>query len=264
MPDDGHKDIWVRPEPSQHPTLADGEIHIWRIALDAATNAQHSNILSPDEHERAERLKIPAFKARFVAGRIALRYVLGSYLNISPAAVRFQYNPHGKPEIADPDHDGGVNDLRFNLTHSDSLALLALCHKHPIGIDLERVRHLSESETEYIANSAFTATEREALAQLSDSAYLPAFFRCWTRKEAVMKAHGTGFRLAQAFTVSVDDTPKIIEANESIGVSWTILNIPIDAPFVAALAISALSPSFSLRLFLSSDTPAVTKCKTTL
>lgn len=247
MPDDTHKGIWVNSDASQHPTLAEGEIHIWRIALDAATAVQTSGVLSQDEHERAERLKIPVVKARFVAGRIALRQILAGYLGITPSAVRFQYHPHGKPEIANSDHDSGVNDLQFNLAHSESLALLAVRHKHPIGVDLERIRHLNKSEAEYIASSAFTPAEREALAQFSDATYLPAFFRCWTRKEAVMKAHGAGFRLAQAFTVSVDDTPKVIEAYELAGLSWTILDIPIDALYVAALA-TAMKTS-ALRLF---------------
>lgn len=262
MPDDTHQDAWIISGVTQHPTLAAEEIHVWQIVLDAATDVQSSDILSPDEQERAERLKIPTVKARFVAGRIALRQILSKYLDSSPADVRFQYNPHGKPEITAP--YSSVNNLHFNLAHSDSLALLAVRRKHPIGIDLERVRLLTEAEAEYIAKSAFTPGERDALAQLSGVDYLPAFFRCWTRKEAIMKAHGAGFRIAQAFTVSIDDTPKVIEADVSVGINWTLFEVPIDTPYVASLATTTISTSFSRRFFTSSDTLAVTKCKTTL
>lgn len=242
-----HNGVWVNTETSQHPTLAEGEIHIWRIELDAAADAQAFDILSPDERARAERLKIPLVRARFVAGRTALRRLLGSYLGIMPQAVHIQYTPHGKPEIANADHGG----LQFNLAHSDSLALLAVRRDHPIGIDLEKRRPITDSNAEYIARTAFTPAERDALAQLSSEDYLPAFFRCWTRKEAVMKAHGSGFRLAQSFTVTIDDTPKVIEADEAVGSLWMIFDLPIEPPFIAAIASTATIPTAaaSFRLF---------------
>lgn len=247
MSDDMPNGVWVNAETSQHPTLAEGEIHIWRIELDAAADVQSSEILSPDERVRAERLKIPLVRARFVAGRTALRRLLGSYLGIMPQTVHIQYASHGKPEIANANRGG----LQFNLAHSDSLALLAVLHDHPIGIDLEKLRPITNSNAEYIASTAFTPAERDALAGVSDDAYQIGFFRCWTRKEAVMKAHGDGFRQAQSFTVTIDDTPKVVAADKAVGSRWMIFDLPIELPFIAAIASTATIPTApaSFRLF---------------
>lgn len=246
MSDDMPNGVWVNAETSQHPTLAESDIHIWRIELDAAADAQSFDILSPDERARAERLKIPLVRARFVAGRIALRRILGGYLGIMPQAVPIQYALHGKPEIANANRAG----LQFNLAHSDSLALLAMRRDHPIGIDLEKLRPITDSNAEYIASTAFTPAERDALAGVSEDAYRVAFFRCWTRKEAVMKAHGAGFRLAQSFAVTIDDTPRVLAADDAVGSLWMIFDLPIETPFIAAIAtttpITTAPPSFRL------------------
>jgi len=146
--------------------------------------------LSPDERERAERLRFAKHRHRFVVGRGLLRIILGQMLGLRPEEVCFRYSPRGKPEL---NEEAGADSLRFNLAHSQGLALYALTHERRVGVDLERVR--SDIDAASIAATFFSTREADALRALARDPQSVAFFRAWTLKEAYLKARGDGLAL---------------------------------------------------------------------
>ena len=140
----------------------------------------------------AERIRSESFhferdRRHFIVARAVLRTILGRYLQIEPKRVQFSYGPHGKPELAERAGDG---ELRFNIAHSHELALYAFTRGREIGVDLEYLRNLPDAEQ--IAANFFSARENATLQALSTSQRQQAFFNCWTRKEAYIKAIGKG------------------------------------------------------------------------
>jgi 4'-phosphopantetheinyl transferase len=216
----------------------DGEFRVWRIGLDrpAESVARLARLLDADERERAARFRFERDRMRFQVGRAALRTILGDILGVPPPEVRFAYGAHGKPELAPP---WAASGLRFNVSHSDALALCAVSVHRRVGVDLERLRTLPDLEA--IAARVFSPREQNALGRIPLPERQAAFFTAWTRKEAYVKALGEGFahRLAR-FTVSlapgtparlehVDDDPA--EAGR-----WTLQALAPDPAYVAALA----------------------------
>lgn len=215
------------PPTSARPALTPDAIHVWRIGLGGLPDVA---LLSADERDRATRLKVVTARHRFVSARTHLRLILSRYLDTAPEALRFTHNPHGKPAL-----DGDA--LHFNLSHTDDLGLLAVAMQ-PVGVDVERVRTVSNPD--YIMRSAFTEHERDIIGMLTGDAALIAFWRAWTRKEAIMKLIGVGFRLAQQFSVGVDEPPVMIDSAALLAYhpAPPILH-PLPAPvpdYLAALA----------------------------
>lgn len=168
--------------PRDLPPLAEREVHVFRADCDALPFDRASALLSDDERARGERL--PAGPGRrFVQARAALRAVLGHHLDRDARTLVFAYGAQGKPSVA------GVT-LRFSVTHSRGHALFALAHGVELGVDLEREREVPDALD--IAERMFAPREHAALAALPGPDRLPAFFRCWTRKEAYVKATGQG------------------------------------------------------------------------
>jgi 4'-phosphopantetheinyl transferase len=160
-----------------------GGVDLWRLHLDLpdAELRQRWSDLSTAERERADQLSRPEVRRRFIAARSGLRRVLASYLSVPPRSLEFFKGPQGKPALP-----GGPE---FNLSHSDDLALCAVAHGRQVGIDLERLRCIPERDD--IARQWFREEEREAYHAESASRD-SAFLRLWTRREAYLKAIGTG------------------------------------------------------------------------
>ena len=192
-------ELWREPTGSW--PLGDDEVHVW---LSAPTELEcHAgmllHLLAPDERERAERHRTGGGHARFVIERATLRLLLGSYLGILPAAARLEYGPHGKPALAPGSGDGS---LRFNLSHTHDRALFAFARCRELGVDIEHIRPLPQANL--IAARWFSWAEQAALRALPESEKMAAFFRCWTRKEAYVKAVGGGISLSlSSFDVSL-------------------------------------------------------------
>jgi 4'-phosphopantetheinyl transferase len=183
--------------------LNPGDVRAWLVDLDsglatdeveAAEPGPELEVLSDDERARAARFVRARDRRRFARCRTALREILGGLLGRSPAAVRFLAVGHGKPVldfgamgIAAGD---GLASLRFNLSHSSELALIGVCWGHELGVDLERIKQISEADR--IVASFFSPAERAEFTAIPDHAKPLAFFRGWTRKEAVLKGLGTG------------------------------------------------------------------------
>ncbi|MGA2882261.1 MAG: 4'-phosphopantetheinyl transferase superfamily protein [Bryobacteraceae bacterium] len=144
--------------------------------------------LSPDETARAERFHFPQHRQAFVLGRAVLRALLGSYLGIPAAGVRFVYGPQGKPAL-----ESDACALRFNASNSGNLAAYVFTTGCEIGIDIEQHRALPDFEN--IAHRFFSPDEAAELLGLPASEKTAAFFHCWTRKEAYIKAMGGGLAI---------------------------------------------------------------------
>lgn len=166
-------------------TLPGGEVHVWRrsLEIDPAEERACRALLAPDERARADRFRFDRDRTAFTAARTGLRRLLGLYLNEDPVQIEILAGVHGKPELAG-------HPLRFNLSHSGGLALYAFHPERPVGIDLERHR-LDLSHLE-LAERFFSPAEVRRLRALPEEARVAAFFDCWTRKEAFIKALGEG------------------------------------------------------------------------
>jgi 4'-phosphopantetheinyl transferase len=181
--------------------LGENEVHVWIASLDdpGAALADLLATLAPPERERAERFHFPKHRDRWIVARGVLRAVLGGYLGRAAAALEFDYNTHGKPALRPRPGDP---DLRFNLSHSEGLALYGVSLNREIGADVEALRR--DFGTAEIAERFFSPAERSALRALPPDQQCDAFFACWTRKEAYIKARGRGLSLPlDAFDVSL-------------------------------------------------------------
>jgi 4'-phosphopantetheinyl transferase len=170
--------------------LPAGEVHVWLVPVAGAP--EPTAILDDDERERARRFRVDAARKRFVVSHGALRLILGGLTGMAPNSLRFARRcghcggaDHGKPHLS------GSSELDFSLAHSDGLALIAVARERLVGVDVERVR--ARTDILAVARNAFSPAERlEIESPPADEARRAAFFRCWTRKEAYLKAKGVG------------------------------------------------------------------------
>jgi medium-chain acyl-[acyl-carrier-protein] hydrolase len=228
--------VW---EPTiEPPALGAGDVHVWRVSLDQPEECRSElrELLSADEKERARRFYFPRDRDRFVVGRGTLRALLGRYLSHKPRRLHFTYGAHGKPALA--------GRLRFNVAHSEGLALVAVARDREVGVDLERVR--PEVATQEIARRYFSALENQALQALPRPLRALGFFQCWTRKEAYVKATGAGLALAlDRFDVSLQPgQPAALLANRDAPAEvwrWTLRQLSPGPGFVGTLAVEGHS-----------------------
>ncbi len=211
------------------------EVHLWLASIDiaAADVELLHGILTNDERERAARFHFERDRNRFIAGRGLLRILLGGYLRKPPADISFTYNPNGKPFVR------GLEDhFDFNLSHSGGLALYAFTLGHRIGVDVECLDR--ELEVESLASRFFSVQEVAALMALPPHHRRKAFFDCWTRKEAYIKARGEGLSFGlKDFSVSVapSDPPALLNVSQEPKEAERWRYLPIDAgPSYAAAA----------------------------
>jgi 4'-phosphopantetheinyl transferase len=185
--------------PSAHPSLTADEVHVWRASLDQPA-VDYAMLLSSDEQVRADRFRFEQERQRFIVGRGILRIILGRYLNSPPEKIEFAYHARGKPFLSDGLLPPG---LRFNLSHSEEMALLAVVQNREVGIDIEYLR--PSLEVDKLASQFFSPAERAELVALPSYKKLRSFFSGWTRKEAYLKARGEGMTYPlDQFTVSMD------------------------------------------------------------
>jgi 4'-phosphopantetheinyl transferase len=186
-------------------------------------------MLSPEELTRANRFHFPLHRDQFVVARGVLRYLLSHYMEIPASRIRFAEGAHGKPELLEKPRYG------FNVSHSGGLAMYAVSDLGEIGIDIEQHREMDDVEG--IAKRFFAPEEVWALEQLSAEERRAAFFRCWSRKEAVVKAIGAGLSLPlDSFCVSIDDNPELSVQGRLPGGMWTLFDVTPRCGYSAALA----------------------------
>jgi 4'-phosphopantetheinyl transferase len=226
--------------PSQAPELSNDQVHVWRAALDQTPSQINSvfRTLSADERVRAERFCFPRDREHFIAARGALRAILGVYLNRAPECVSFCYNSHGKPALM---LESGEEPIRFNISHSHGAAIFAIARGREVGVDLECIR--SNLEVEQIAERFFSRHEIAALRALPVALREYAFFLCWTRKEAYIKARGEGLSLPlDQFDVSlVPGEPAALlrtRPDPDEALRWSLKELTLVSPgYAGALAV---------------------------
>jgi 4'-phosphopantetheinyl transferase len=212
--------------------LASDDVHLWRAALDcdAPVLSRLETTLSPDETARANRFIFPTDRGHFVAARGILRELLGAYLMLPPAELKFRYGNYGKPAL---DANATESDLQFNLSHSGGVAIYAFSLGRRLGVDVERIRPQLAGED--IARRYFAAREVAELQALPAHRRAEGFFLCWTRKEAYVKAHGAGLSLPlDSFTVTL--TPgRAAELEAEDSNQWSMCSVESVPGFVAAM-----------------------------
>jgi 4'-phosphopantetheinyl transferase len=227
--------------PPQSLSLQSGEVHVWSARLEQPTEelAGFLRTLDQDEQARANRFHFEKHRRHFVVGRGVLRLLLGRYLETSPEDVRLSYGPYGKPAL-DAVHYN--SRLRFNASHSGELALYAFVQDHEVGIDVELIK--GDFETEEIAERFFSPYEIKTLSALPAAEKPAAFFRCWTRKEAYIKAIGSGLShpLDQFDVTLAPNEPaallRVHQDPESVA-RWTMFDLDVGPGYAAALAIDS-------------------------
>jgi 4'-phosphopantetheinyl transferase len=225
-------------------------VDVWRVGLhDAALDdAALTAVLSDDERRRAARYRFADKRREFVVTRAALRRVIGQALGEEPASLRFTAGPYGKPSLP---AEANPLSLRFNVSHTDGLALIALTRQHAIGVDVERVRDTIACDR--LAERFFSDLEHEQLMRVGDARdRRRAFFRCWTCKEAYVKALGRGFAAGlDAFDVSVAlaQPARLIATrpDASEAARWSLFDLEVGRDHVAALAVQAERADVRLR-----------------
>ncbi len=196
--------------------------------------------LSPEEIGRADRYRFARDRERFVLTRGWLRVVLARCIGVTPEQIAFSYpGTNGKPALAPPHR---ASALTFNVSHSGDYSLIGLSGGRSIGVDIERVRPMPEYES--IAEGYFSPAEARGIATLAEADRLRAFFRCWTRKEAFMKATGEGMGIAlDAFTVSLDEAAEtaipMADFPGGTGDDWIVTGLSLTRECEAAIAVDA-------------------------
>jgi 4'-phosphopantetheinyl transferase len=219
--------------------LSEDEVQIWRLDLETLAGAEErwQKILSVDEQARAKRFVPVKVRQQFVATHGMLRILLAGYLGSEARSLIFQHSARGKPSLGPPHSNSRVS---FNIAHSGAVALLAFGRGREIGVDVEQVRR--NLDVEAIARRFFSLAEQEQLAAFSAEDKYEAFFRCWTRKEAYIKAKGEGLALPlDQFDVCVaagaDNALLATRPDSSEAARWSLRDITAGPGYVGALCV---------------------------
>jgi 4'-phosphopantetheinyl transferase len=197
--------------------------------------AEFASLLSPTEIDRAQRFRFPALSERFVADHGRLRLLLAAYLEADPQGLRFAENEQGKPRLL----HGPDCRLRFNMSHTRGLTMIALCLDAELGVDIEAVRQVEDRDD--IAAMYFSSSESLALGAYPEPERDAAFLRCWTRKEAYMKARGEGLSLPlDQFAVSLSVQKAALVScdwDEQEPRRWMLEHLEPGPGYIGALAV---------------------------
>lgn len=204
---------------------APGMVYVFRLALDLPAERMEAlgSLLSPEERARAARYIPESSRRTLIAAHGQMREVLGAALRQTPQSLVFAAHPRGKPYLQE-------SPLRFNLSHSGGLALLALVLDQEIGVDIENTTRRVDFNA--LARRFFAPSEAAAFEALPPEEQRAAFFRCWTRKEAYIKARGDGLAIPlDSFTVTfaAGDAPRISEPG------WTLAHLDPGPGYTGAL-----------------------------
>jgi 4'-phosphopantetheinyl transferase len=211
-------------------------VQVWKINLEVHDWRQWLATLSTEERDRAGRFVFEQDRRRFVVARAALRTLVGVHLQAPPSSIRFSVQPHGKPRLAADEHR---DMLRFNISHSEDVALVAISAEREVGIDVERIRPLIGLED--IALRYFAPAERRTLHRAGSVDRLALFYRYWTLKEAYLKAEGAGIQARlDTIDVSAPGVDPLVLPAGTPGVSptgWSARTLDVEPGYAAALVV---------------------------
>ena len=219
--------------------LKRNEVHIWMIDLDQ----EHQQVdrlakcLSEAEGRRASRFHFERHRRRYIVSQGGMRHILGTYLDTEPGRLHFEQGDHGKPYLSGPLADSGI---QFNLTHSHEIAILALTQRMEIGVDVEYIREKEDADS--LAARYFSPEEQKAYFSLPGDQRNQAFYNCWTRKEAFIKAIGEGLSYPlDRFDVNLvpGQPARLLKIeNDPVEAShWTLEAFQPDEGYAAAVAL---------------------------
>jgi 4'-phosphopantetheinyl transferase len=223
--------------------LDEHQVHIWHVSMaNFPRDRSCFDILSPAEQERAARFHFPQDRDQFLLTRYVLRQLAGHYLGLEPQSVNFEVDYFGKPHIPN------YCDFQFNISHSAEIILIAFCRTYRIGIDVEQMRPLADADQ--IAATFFSGAECDDYRLTPDHLRQEAFFNCWTRKEAFIKAVGKGLAYPlDSFQVSLrpDQHPALlsIQGEPERRTPWTLISFDPAPNYKAALVIEGDSWALS-------------------
>lgn len=211
------------------------DLWLWPLDTDIERFRALSLHLSADEADRAAAFVFERDRKRYIVGRGRMREILGALLDRPPQSLCFEYDAQGKPRLE--------TGPPFNLSHSAGWAALAISPGPPIGVDIEAYRPIEKNVAEHF----FSPKELEALHALPPQEWRAGFFRCWTRKEAYLKACGIGlWRPLDSFDVTLgsDDKPRITRIDDSTDdpAAWTLAHLDLGPDFVGAIAMQSAKP----------------------
>lgn len=220
-------------------------IDAWVVALDDAAATISTDVLSADEIARAERFVFDRDRRRFIVCRGALRHVLSGYTGIAPEALVFAYGRNGKPAL-----EGTENRVAFNVSHAEERAVIAVSGAADLGVDIECTMRTVDFEG--LADRFFSRVESAELRSLAASERRQAFYNCWTRKEAYIKATGDGLACPlQSFAVTLQAAApaafRWIEGDTAA--DWRLFAFSPAPTYVGAVATRAPIDSIRLRRF---------------
>jgi 4'-phosphopantetheinyl transferase len=227
--------------------LAAAEVHIWQAGLEVSAGMLHElqATLSADELTRAARFHFARDRDRFIAAHAIVRDILARYLQASPAALEFSNNEYGKPALAGNWRDGP----RFNLSHSGELVVIAIARDREVGVDVEQ--YAPNRADLAVAEHYFSPAELARLRALPEDVRPRAFFNCWTRKEAYIKALGMGLAVPlDSFDVSLapDEPAALLRAAVTAEQgAWQLRHLELGEEYIGALAAAGAGWRFELR-----------------
>ena len=216
--------------------LPEPEIEVWlaRLDLDADQAGYCASLLSRDERLRADRFHFERGRRRFTVARGILRILLGTHLKMQPAAIAFGYSKNGKPFVA-----GRATQIHFNVSHAEERALYAISKRCAVGVDIEYLNR--DIDCGRLAERFFTPGERAALQLIPEIDRKQAFFACWTRKEAVVKATGDGLSLPLdqfEVTIAPGAAPRVVSFVAAMphAADWTLYAVDSGSDYIATVA----------------------------
>jgi 4'-phosphopantetheinyl transferase len=229
-------------------SIAAEEIHLWAWSLDPIPQelTPHVKILDHTELQRMRAFHFAEDRARYMLTHANLRRILGAYLHRSPEHIHFAVNRFGKPQLSGED----ASCLQFSLSHSRTIAVLAVTPDEEIGVDVEDVRPIEPE----VAAAHFSAAELSDLCRLHGDAWLGGFYRCWTRKEAILKAEGVGLQRAlDGFDVSLlpNAPAELLGARGDFLRPWKLHDVSPAPETIGALATLQTKAQLTCRSFLS-------------
>jgi 4'-phosphopantetheinyl transferase len=221
----------------KEPAIWQNEVHVWRTRLDIEWSWTLDEALTLEDHTRADRFRFETDRRRFCIARASLRIILARYLKTKPNRLQIELGDYGKPYLADANVSQG---LRFNLSHSNQIALMAVTRDREVGIDVEYVR--PDFVTNEVANHFFSPAEIKQFRAIPAELKTASFFNGWTRKEAYIKARGEGLSCPlDQFDVSLrpDERPMLLNSRvDPNDVSrWAFQNLHAAKDYTAALAV---------------------------
>lgn len=206
------------------------DVDVWLCSLSTVDASTMAPLLSIGERERAERFRFERDRTRFIVARGVLRTLLSRYVQCDPCSLRFTFGMNGKPLLPN-------GEAFFNVSHSADIALYVVSREFDCGIDVEQIKPTLDLEV--MAQRFFSRRECLALSELTGDAQTEAFFRCWTRKEALVKATGIGLSLPlHSFDVPVqiDGLPCETFVNSQ---RWWLHEAPVPSGYAGALAVAS-------------------------